>query len=176
MSFEFNSAAVTPQTEVEIAPRASDSILAVTPVTDAERIAAARLRAIARCRETNRPGAVYSWEYPDSYYRDFAGAETSRWDAGVLICLADILEVPKLRQSRWDVSDESYDAQTGLFNLSDAPAVSIQELKMAVQNRIAELGLSPARVWEWFSDVREPRGQEYWRFNLATRIQRFRAA
>jgi hypothetical protein len=176
--FKFNPKAVEPRSEVEIAPRPADRdrVRTVTPLTDAERIAAARLRAMARSKEHNAPGAPYGWDYPDSHYQDFAGSQTSHWDAEVLVCIANILEIPKLRQSRYSLSGENYDANTGLFNFGDCPAVSIAELKATVDARIAELGLSKAKIWEDFADVRESCGQEYWRFDLQTRIQKFKAA
>jgi hypothetical protein len=47
-------------------------------------------------------------------------------------------------------------------------------LKSAVDNRIAELGLSKVAIWEWYADVREPIGREWWREDLETRIQKFK--
>lgn len=170
--FKFNAAQVVPQTEVEIAPRPADSVCSVTLRTDAERISAARLRAIVRSKQAN--SSQYSWEYHPSYWEDFAGPQTSKWDAAVLTCLANVLEVPKLWQSRYSLSAETYDTQTGLFNVGGCPPVSIQELKDAVQNRITELGLLSARVWEWYATFREPIGREWWREPLETRINRFR--
>jgi hypothetical protein len=147
-----------------------------THQSDTERISAARLRGIAHSRKINAPGAQYGFGFPESHYQNFAGTETSDWDAGVLVCIANILEAPILKRSRFVWTDEHYDPRTGTFNLSDAPAVSIQELKSAVDVRVDELGLSKMKIWEWFADVREPIGQEWWRQDLATRIQRFRVA
>jgi hypothetical protein len=138
-----------------------------------DRIAAARARGMARSKDSNAD-SNYGFNHPASYWQDFAGPETSAWDAEVLVCLAGILETPILNRSKFVWQAEHYDARAGQFNLSDTPAVSIQELKDAVDNRITELGLSKVAIWEWYADVREPIGREWWREDLETRIQKFK--
>ena len=137
-----------------------------------DRIASARERAITRSKESNN--SKYGFGYSAAHWTDFAGPETSAFDAAVLVSIAEILEVPILKRSKFMWQSEHYDARTGQFNLSDTPAVSIQELKSAVDNRIAELGLSKVAIWEWYADVREPIGREWWREDLETRIQKFK--
>ncbi len=173
--FKFNRTQVTPQTVLavegsDLAPRTA------RPQSDAQRIADARARAMQRSKDNNKPGAMYGFEYPDSHYTDYAGPETSNWDAGVLVCIAEILEAPILGRSRFVWSTDHYDVRTGQFNLTDTAPVAIEELKAAIDGRIAELGLSKVRIWEWFADVREPLGQEWWRSDLRTRIQKFKFA
>jgi len=142
--------------------------------SDAARIASARLRAIAHSKEHNAPGTQYGFEFPASYYKDFAGPETSRWDAAVLVCIAEILEAPILKRSKFVWSRDNYDPRTGTFEFSDAPVVSIHELRAAVDARISSLSLSKAKIWEWYANVREPIGAEWWRSDLQTRIQKFK--
>ena len=153
---------------------ADESSQPVSNLSDAERIAAARSRAMADTKENNAPGAQYGFEYPDYYYQDSTGPESSQWDAGVLVCFAQILEAPILKRSKYVWTHDLYDPRTGNFNLSDSPAVSIAELKASIDARIVDLGLSKVKIFEWFAYVREPRGQEYWRFDLETRVQKFR--
>jgi hypothetical protein len=172
VNFKFNPAEVTPQTSVKVASEPKQSRIANQ--TDAARIASAKARAMQISKENNRPGAQYGCDHHESYYQDFSGPETSWWFANILVCFAEILEAPILKRSRWVWTHDKYDPRTGNYILSDAPAVTIAELKSAIDARIAELGLSKVAIWEWFSDVREPIGQEWWRQDLATRIQRFR--
>jgi hypothetical protein len=174
-TFEFHPANVTPQTQFEVAPESARTRITNLEPDDA-RIAAARARGMAHSRDMNAPGAQYGFGFPESHYTDFAGLETSDWDAGVLVCIAEILEVPILKRSRWVWTHDKYDPRTGNYILSDVPAVTIAELKSAIDARIVELGLSKPLIWEWFADVHEPIGQEWWRVDLQTRIQRFKAA
>jgi hypothetical protein len=153
-----------------------DSKSHANPQSEAERIVAARARGMADSRNRNTPGAQYGWDFHESYYADFSGPETSEWNAAVLVCIANILETPILKRSKYVWQRDNYDPQTGTFTLSDAPAVSIQELKDALDARIAELDLSKVKIWEWFADVREPIGHEWWRADLQIRIQKFKAA
>jgi hypothetical protein len=159
-----------------LTPEESKPSRSAQPRTDAERIADARSQAIARSKVTNAPGAQYGFGYDESHYQDFnAGPETSRWDAGQLRYIAEILETPILKRSKY-AWREHYEPWTGMFNLSDGPSGSIQELKSAVDARIVELGLSKPLIWEWMS-VPHPDddfGRAIWREDLATRIQRFR--
>ena len=141
--------------------------------SDAERIADARARGIARSKDSSAH-PTYGFGHPASYWQDFAGSETSGWDAAVLVCIANILESPILKRSKSVWQAKHYEVRTGQFNLSDTPPVSIQDLKDAIQNRIDELGLSLAAIWEWYADIREPIGREWWREDLETRIQKFK--
>jgi hypothetical protein len=129
----------------------------VTPRADTARIAAARARAIAHSRETNAPGAPYSFEYPESYYRDLAGLGTSPWDIDVLSCLANILEISVFKSTE-----------------DGARVISLPDLRDRLAARIVEFGLSAPLIWEWFSDERDPIGHEWFRQPLANRIKRFK--
>jgi len=177
---KFGGAKVIPLVSIEVddtrrvakTPGAHDAI----PQSEADRIVAARVRAINSSRVTNAPGAQYGFDYPASHYIDFAGPETSAWDAEVLVCIADILETPIVKRSKYVWQKEHYDPIAGIFRFDCAPAVSIQQLKSALDERIVELDLSKAKIWEWFSDVRESIGQEWWRADLQTRIQKFKSA
>jgi hypothetical protein len=154
-------------------PVTKPSHFATTDVSDAERIAAAKARNLASVRENNLPGAQYSFEYRPEYFKDGCGVETSVWYASVLVCMAEILEAPILKRSRWVWTHDKYDPRTGNFNLSDTPAVTIAELKSAVDTRIAELDLSKVLIWEWYC---EPHGlgTEWWRQTLSERLSVFR--
>jgi len=152
---------------------------ASTPQTDAARIAEARLRAIEHSRATNAPGAQYGFQHGEGYYKDGStGPETSYWDARRFVFVAELLETPILKCSKFIWQNDHYDARTGMFNLSDAPAVSIQELKSAIDARIIELGLSKPLIWEWMS-VPHPDddfGRAIWAEDFVTRISRFRGS
>lgn len=141
--------------------------------SDSERIASARLRAIAQCKVSSAPGATFGFEYPPQHYKDYAGPETSQWDAQFLLCIAGILETPILRRSKFEWPRHRYDPRTAEFELSDCPPVSLRELKEAIDARVSELSISKARLWEWYNEPSGP-GQEYWRFDLQTRIKKFK--
>jgi hypothetical protein len=138
-----------------------------------DRIASARARGIARSKDSSAE-PTYGFGYPASYWQNFAGSETSSWDAAVLVSIAGILESPILKRSHFIWQTEHYNPHTGFFNLSDTPPIAISELKDAIQNRIDELGLSLAAIWGWYADVREPIGKEWWRSDLETRVAKFR--
>jgi|SRR5579872_2346783 len=176
MSFDPNRTAnlfIVPEGANE-SPRTPRTSPIAKSQSDAERIASARARAIASSKESNAH-PIYSFDYPQSHWQDFAGSETSSWDAGVLVCIANILETPILKNgpNAWQ-PEHQYDRTTGMFHFSDAPSVSIKELKDAIDARIAELGLSKVKIWEWYADVREPIGHEWWRSDLETRIKKFK--
>ena len=167
--FTFNPTSVTPQASVVAETKPSQ---ASTPRTDADRITSARARGIARSKDSN--AGPYSFGHDASYWQDFAGPETSAWDAAVLVSIANVIEAPILKRSHFIWQGEHYDARTGQFNLSDTPPITISELKDATDARIVELGLSKAAIWEWYADVREPIGKEWWRSDLETRVAKFR--
>jgi hypothetical protein len=146
--------------------------------TDANRISSARERATAYCKIINAPGAQYGFQYHESYYRDFAGPETSLWDAEHWVFVAEVLETPILKNIKHKMGNR-YDARLGKFVSkadTDVVFLSLQELKDAVDARIAELGLSKVLIWEWLAGPGGPIGGEWWRKNLSERIQRFRSA
>jgi hypothetical protein len=142
--------------------------------SDAERISAARAASIQWCKKSNSFGDGFG--YDESHYQDFAGSETSCWDAMHLVYIARILETPILKCSKFVWDYQHYDPRKGAFTLSDAPAVTIAELKAAIDARIGELGLSKPLIWEWLS-VPHPDddfGRAIWREDFTTRISRFR--
>ena len=118
--------------------------------TDSQRIASARLRAMNHSRETQAPGMPYSFEYPEAYYKDMAWPGTSPFDADLLKFLAYFLEAPT------------------------SASMGINELTKVVDDRCAELSLSKAKIYEWYADVREVRGSEWWRQPLENRVKKFK--
>lgn len=65
-----------------------------------DRIASTRARGMARSKDSNADSNS-GFNHPASYWQDFAGHETSAWDAAVLVCLAGILESPILKRSKF---------------------------------------------------------------------------
>lgn len=165
---------LTPELSAPPKKRAVVSETPAAPRTNASRISAAREISIAWSKSSN------PFNNGDSYWRDFAGPETSAYDAMHLVFIARLLEVPLLNRSKfiWD-TPSCYNARTGMFNLSDAAhPVSIAELKTAVTERVKELGLSEAKIWEWMS-VSHPDddfGRKIWRESLEQRVSRWRVA
>lgn len=146
--------------------------VADAPKTDSERIADARARSMKANKEWVAEGKRigYDIERDDSFYKDFAGPETSAWDADRWEFVAELLETPILKEPKY--RRPAYHCN-GLTEI----VVPIAELKAAVNARIEELGLSAVKVWEWFL-IREPHsdfGRAIWREDLTTRIERFKA-
>ena len=140
--------------------------------TDEQRIAAARKAAMELCRIGNAPDAQYGWGYRASYYEDSpAGPRSSNWDADTLHFFAEVLECPILKRSKRDWAFNAYNPATGEFELPDCTNVSFKELQDAFDARVAELGLSKVKIWEWFNQTR---GNEYQRADLATTIEKFK--
>src|SRR5258708_1445026 len=139
--------------------------------TDVDRLVSAKARCIVRSKESSAD-PQYGAGHAPSYWEDFAGSETSNWDASVLVCFAQILEAPILKRSKSVWTHDLYDPRTGLFNLGDAAPVSIQELRSAIDARIVELGMSKVEFYEWYFDHQSGVGQEYWRFHLPLRVQK----
>jgi hypothetical protein len=171
---------VAPQTAVEVSGLTAHGRVVrepshtVEPRSDAERISAARLRAIERSKANNAPGAQYGFGYLPEYFEDCSGPETSTYDFEHLFFILYFLEDPKFLRLSLNHSDGRYNARTGVWTRGTSE-ISIQNLKDAVQNRIRELGTSECLLLEYLADARGI-GQEYWREDLQTRIQKFKAA
>jgi hypothetical protein len=151
------------------------------PRSDAERIADARARHMAGVKERNAPEARYGFGFDPSYYQDFAGAETSCFDAAHLEYVAGLLQVetpawprPTGRFTR------RYDPRTAQWEfggeLISAPPVTIQQLRDAIDSRIAELGLSKVKIWEGLGECGSKDHKPFHLLSFEEKMQLFREA
>lgn len=147
-------------------------------LSDADRISAAREVSIVWSK--NPPPLFASYAHDESYYRDFAGENTSHWDAEHWAMFAEMLETPILKSFKYQLGNH-YNAATGNYVTKDnVPFMSLADLQSAVKARILELGISEPKLWEWFSvpdpDPASDYGRKIYRESLEIRIKRWQAA
>jgi hypothetical protein len=124
--------------------------------TEAERIAAARQRGVDRSKAVNTD-AQFGSLHDAAYWTDYAGPETSHFDASRLIFLLGFLHVGDfancvpLKRAGNILSFDSYNRRAGAWKLGDQ-SVSISEVREVVDARIQELGLSKAAIFEYLAD------------------------
>lgn len=159
-------------------PVAKRSHFATTEaVSDANRIALAKARAMQRSKDTNPVGGEYGFDYPPSYYEDgAAGPETSSYAVHHLLFGLYLLADPKFTRISLNFeSNGNYDKRTGILHFNGEPDISIQEVKAAYVARIAELGLSEVLIEEFMAEPHAWREyQAFWRQDFASRMERFR--
>jgi hypothetical protein len=172
--FKFNPADVTPQTPVEVDAEPTPSRIANFQ-TDAERIANANARAMAACKANNLPGALYGFEYDESYFQDFSGPETSLYAFDGLLGMLCFLHDPKWQNANVEYNG-GYDPRTGVWTRGNNKSpVPIQELKDAVKNRIAALGLREVLLAEYLAEIHGvAASQVFWNLDFAARMEMFR--
>jgi len=125
-------------------------------------------------KENNLPGAQYGFGYLPEYFKDGSGPETSTYDFEHVFFVLYFLEDPKFLHLSLNHCDGNYNARTGIWTRGDLQ-ISIQSLKDAVQNRIAELGISEAMLFEYFatpSSWQEDR--VYYALSFEERMLRFK--
>jgi hypothetical protein len=190
--FKFSPAA-TPQTQVEVAlgskfvdaPATRDAIsrrknaepkqprVATTGVSDAERIASAKARHMARVKENNLPGAQYGFGYLPEYFKDGCGVETSTYDFNHLMFILGFLHDPKFEYLSHNHRDGDYNSFTGVWT-GGTSSVSIQELKQAVAERIAALGISEVILLEHLAEPHSwQEDQQFYALSFDEKMSRF---
>jgi hypothetical protein len=170
--FKFSPAEVTAQTVVQVDAKPKQSRI-VQSQTDAERIAAARARGIARLMAGDfLPQAMRP---KPTYYVDFAGPQSSMYDCDHLLFLLYFLEDPKFR-AVWFHSEGRYNTLSGIFTQGEFQ-ISIDGLKQAVSERITELGLSHVLIEEWMATPKSwQEDQQLYALSFNERMTQFKAA
>jgi hypothetical protein len=116
-----------------------------------ERLSAARFQCLWRAKKFNL------MDHPTSYFQDFAGPETSAWDAARCewICQTlNILPGYQLQtEDRRNGPIERYSAREGAWILN-GQRISIQEVRDLIDKRIEELGLSKVKLFEFMAAER----------------------
>ncbi len=172
--FKFSPAA-TPQTAVEVASEPKQSRTAKSQ-TDLERIAAAKARSKASVKANNLPGAQYGFQYAPEYFNDCSGPETSTYDFEHVFFILYFLEDPKWLWLSCNHRDGNYNARTGIWNRGDL-RISIQDLKNAVAERIAELGISEVVLAEYLAESHSiQESQQFYGLSFDERMNKFRVA
>lgn len=155
------------------APPKKRAVKPVTPAasrTDQERIAEARAKAILWSKNSNPFGNHESW------WIDYAGENTSMWDAERWAMLAELLETQILKTFKYAMGNH-YNTATGEYvSKANVPFLTLPALKSAVRERIKELGLSEPLIWEWFSvpHLNDDFGRQLDRESFEQRILRFK--
>jgi hypothetical protein len=149
MSNEFKfSQAVTPQTPVTVESTPSR---AIESRSDAERIEAARARAVEKLRQSANSEfsslAGRSPRYIDAYFQSGPAGYPSCWLAGHIYFLAQLIETQMAGKPLPIGGAESYVGATGTF--ASLGGFSFDALLKAYHARIAELGISQAMLEEW---------------------------
>ena len=138
--FIFDVDAVRPQTVVEVAELHQ---------SDTHRIAAAKAAGLKAYRDS-------SWnDHGKTFFEDFVGKETSRYDAMHLGHVALLIHArPNGPELQLAALSDYYNAPAGTFEFKGAsscqPNFTIQELKTAIAARIAELNISETLLEESF--------------------------
>jgi hypothetical protein len=134
--------------------------------SDAERIAAHRRHDIAFMIQNNTC-PPYGSLHDSDFWTDFAGAESSAYDASTLRTLLDILGV--------DMPMGAYDRKTGTWIGKDRASISIETVRSVLDDRIKALGVSKLKLWEYIDsrpDFDEAR--EFRKLSFEQRMNRFR--
>jgi hypothetical protein len=102
-------------------------------------VAAHRRRDVAFMVEHNccKP---YGCLHDSDFWTDFAGPETSAYDASTLRTLLDILGV--------NMPMGAYDRKTGAWIGKDGASISIETARSVLDARIKSLGVSKLKLWE----------------------------
>jgi hypothetical protein len=178
-NFQFDPKDVLPQSEVEVTRDGADSAAPdqfTSAASDEAQISAARRSAMERSRTLNAPGAPYGFDFDESYYRDFAGPETSYWDARRWIHVAYLLQTPILKQFRYMIGNK-YNPRTAEYVWDDGTlCIALADVKAAVLARIGELKLSQVNIWEYLATPHSiAEGRAFDDLSFDAKMQRFRA-
>jgi len=169
--FQFNPTQVVPQTSVEVT-REPQQYRDAKSKTDAARITSAKARAMHMCKDSNPVGGQYGFEYPPSYYEDFAGPNTSEYEFKHLLFILYFLHDPKFIKASLNY-DGGYNSLTGVW-IRGTSQISIQDLNVAVAERIAELGITEVLLLEYLA---VPHGiaeyQHFGHLSFEKRMERF---
>jgi hypothetical protein len=134
----------------KIAPGSDVPVAVNDSRSEQEQIAELRARAIERSKAAQ--GTEWSFGWPASHYVDRAGPGTSPYDFGTLKTEASIVELP-----------------------ADYQKFSVTALQLAVNARIAALGLDPVKVFRWAVEFHsEEESRRVRHLTLAQKIEEFR--
>src|ERR1700680_3666135 len=171
-----------PQSAVEVATLTAHGRVVREPSrvaktqTDAERIASAKARHLALVKENNLPGAQYGFGYLPEYFKDGSGPETSTYDFEHVFFILGFLEDPKFLHLSLNYRDGSYNSRTGIWTRGTSE-ISIQNLKDAVAERIAVLGISEVLLAEYLAESHgHAEYQQFYILSLKDRMKSLRAA
>jgi hypothetical protein len=158
-----------------------DSQANVSLLSDEERIAGARERGIENSKRSNAD-STFGLGHNAGYWIDYAGAQTSEYDAQVLLSQLFLLHEPRFwnwKETQWVNLGGRYDRSAGYW-ISGESVVPIVDLRAAVDARIRELNLDPVLVAEFsFGTTREQFGsieaEQAWRqLPFERQMERFR--
>lgn len=168
MSFDIKKPAEVVSTEPVIVPEPPKPLL-----SDEERITNARAAALQLTKDSDLIGFVR----PQDYYVSYVGPESSEYDWDLLRSKALLLELPKLMRGGWINLGGEYHRRSGQWiniNRND-PWVPIGDLRRAVDTRIVELGISRARLEEYFATTQTIAEEVYWRhLSFESRMSRLK--
>ncbi len=168
---KFDEAKIDPFIALEIATSTENSPIQSSQ-SEAARIGSAKVRAMRLCQNANLPGSGFGFGYSDEYYKDFCGPETSIWMCNTILFLLNFLEDSKFG-NLWHKGDGRYDRLTGIWRCG-AVQISIQELKAALAERITQLGISEALLWEYMAAPKSIAGDHaFYSQDFAIRMNAF---
>jgi hypothetical protein len=173
-NFTFNATTIKPYVSIET--REPRNAAPRNPGTSEEdRIASARRIALARAKENNG-----IFERRPSYFEDFAGPETSSWDAARCVWIVQTLDIAGYRsavplgRARNLIGFDTYKAREGAWKLDDQ-RISIQEVRELINARIQELGLSMAKLFEYLAEIHSlEQSQKFILMSFAEQMDQFR--
>jgi hypothetical protein len=147
--------------------------------SEGEQLAELRSAAIERSRAAN--AGEYSFNHPASYFESLVGEQSSEFDLGTLKTASTMLQLPGLYWAstwgnHWVWRQGRYNGRTGRW-VSDGQEVTIviEDLRKAVDERIASLGLSKLAVYVWaLSAHHHDEAKVFWSQHLEDRIKPFR--
>lgn len=176
MSKDFNFDLTKPieaQASVDVqGPEPTGMKTEIPETREADRLAAARLQALWRAKKFNL------MDHPTSYFQDFAGPDTSAWDAARCEWLCQTFKiVPGYQLQTEDRRNgplERYSSREGAWILKDQ-RITIQEVRELIDQHIKKLDLSKTKLLEFMAEERPwEKTQEFLAASFEEKLKWFR--
>jgi hypothetical protein len=109
----------------------------------------------------------YGCLHDSDFWTDFAGPETSAYDASTLRTLLEMLAV--------DMPMGAYDRKLGMWIGKDGAGISLETVRSVLDDRIKSLGVSKLKLWEYIDSRPDlDKARAFRGLSFEQRVEKFR--